>query len=281
MADTRRGFTLAELLVAGLVAIIVLGAITIAMSQMGRAREVAAVRSTASVRAHVAVERLRKEVAGLVRSDDLFDTRVVIIPDSFDTPLGELDRDDLLVFNTVLRPLTDERFGGQGQEYETQVRVEDDAAGSALWIRSDKVPDRYDTAGGTADPAIDGIVALKVEAFDGWDWFEEWDSDIDGVPWALRLTVTATGRAPGVDPWDDTRDMVSLRAVVPIERLEALYVPPSEEEIAAQAAEAADAAAEAGQLTGTGATSGGAGGGAVGAPGRPGGGRPGGVGGVG
>ncbi len=257
---------------AGVVAAIVLGAIAISMSQLGRAREVTKVRSTASVRAHVALERLREEVAGLVRSDDLFDSRVLIVPDSVDTPLGELDRDDLLIFNTVLRPLTDEHFGGQGQEYETQVRVEEDAAGAALWIRSDKVPDRYADAGGIAEPAIDGIVAFKVEAYDGWDWFEEWDSDADGFPWALRLTVTATGREPGQDEWRDTRDMISLRTIVPVERLEPLYVPPTEEETAALAQAAADATAAAQALVGSAAASGGGGA----AAGRRPGGRPGG-----
>lgn len=224
-ANSHRGFTLAELLVAAIVAVIIIGAISISLSQIGRSREVSRIRNQASMRANSALERIRKEITSLIRSDDLFDTRVIIEADTINTPLGDLDRDDLIVFNTMLRPLTDERFGGQGQDYESQFRVEDDVLGSALWFRTDKVPDRYERGGGTVDPLVDGIVALKLEAYDGTDWFDEWDSDTDGFPWALRVTVTATGRDPGQDEWRDTREMLSLRTVVPIERLEPLYVP--------------------------------------------------------
>lgn len=269
LPNMRRGFSLAELLVAGLIAVIVLGAVSASLYQIGRARTTTKVRSAASVRAHVALERLREEVAGIVRSDDLFDSRVLIDADQIDTPLGELDRDSLLVFNTVLRPLTDERFGGQGQEYEAQFRVEDDDAGPALWIRTDRAPDRYDEAGGLADPAVDGIVALKVEAFDGWQWFDVWDSDIDGYPWALRLTVTASGKAPGQDPWEDTRDMVSLSTVIPVDRLEPLFAELSEEEQQLRADAEAAAAAESAPYGAQAQPTGGAGGaGAAGGRGR-------------
>ncbi len=223
---SRRGFTLAELVVAGLVAAIVVGAIGASLSQLARTRTVARVRLDSHLRTSMALDRIRREIQGAIRSDDLFDARLLIIDDTVSAPVGDLDRDELLVFNTKVRAVRERTYSGDGQEWETHVRVEEDDLGSALWMRTDAVPDDVDRGGGMAEPIMSGIIGLKFEAYDGIRWRDEWDSDIDGMPWAVRVTVSGTGRPDGEDPFEDPRDLLSLSTVVPLDRVMPPYVPP-------------------------------------------------------
>lgn len=248
---SRRAFTLAELVVAGLVAAIVVGAVGASLSQLARTRTVSRVRLDSHLRTSMALDRIRREVQGAIRSDDLFDSRLLIIDDSVSAPVGDLDRDELLVFNTKVRPVRERTYSGDGQEWETHVRVEEDELGAALWMRTDAVPDDVDRGGGTADPIMSGIIAVKFEAYDGTTWRNEWDSDVDGMPWAVRVTISGTGRPDGEDPFEDPRDLLSLSTVVPLDRVIPPYVPVDP---AAQPSGAAD-----GGLAGGGAPVGGAG----------------------
>lgn len=226
LCASRRGFTLAELVVAGLIAAIVVGAVGASLSQLARTRAVSRVRLDSHLRTSMALDRIRREVQGAIRSDDLFDSRLLIIDDTVSAPVGDLDRDELLVFNTKVRPVRERTYSGDGQEWETHLRVEEDEIGSALWMRTDAVPDDVDRGGGMADPIMSGIIGLKFEAYDGTVWRDEWDSDIDGMPWAVRVTISGTGRADGEDPFEDPRDLLSLSTVVPLDRVPPPYVPP-------------------------------------------------------
>lgn len=126
------------------------------------------------------------------------------------------DRDSILVFNNRLQATRDIEYNGDGLEFETQYRIEDDDLGSVLWQRRDAMPDSYPRGGGKITPAVEGITDLQIEAWNGVSWFDQWDSDEDGLPWAFRITVTATGAAAGQDP--DTHATAVLRTVVPLER---------------------------------------------------------------
>ena len=222
----RRGFTLAELVVAGLVAAIVVGAIGASLSQLARTRTVSRVRLDSHLRTSMALDRIRREVQGAIRSDDLFDSRLLIVDDTVSAPVGDLDRDELLVFNTKVRPVRERTYSGDGQEWETAIRVEEDEIGSALWMRTDAVPDDVDRGGGMAEPIMSGIIGVKFEAYDGMNWRDEWDSDIEGMPWAVRVTISGTGRPDGEDPFEDPRDLLSLSTVIPLDRVPPPYVPP-------------------------------------------------------
>lgn len=221
----QRGFTLIELIVASVVAAIVLATIGASISQVARARASAKVRLSSSLRANTALERVRRELQQAVRSDALVDSRVVIESDKTDSPVGELDRDSILVYSTKLSPVRDQQYSGDGFEHEVQCRVEEDEAGSALWIRSDGVPDENELGGGQAVPVMDGVIGLNVEAFDGSAWYDEWDSDVFGMPWALRITLSTGGAPDGEDLYSAGHDLLSLRTIVPIDRV----VPPYEE----------------------------------------------------
>ena len=221
----RRWFTLVELIVAGVIAVLVLGAVTFSLSQLGRSRNVTFARLESSMRARAALETVRRDIAGVIRDADLLKCRVLVTDGSVPTAMGIADRDELLLFSTKLQATRDVAYSGEGIEYETHYRVEEDDAGPVLWQRRDFMPDGYPDAGGVAVPVVEGVVGFAVEAYDGVAWFDEWDSDLDGLPWALRITITSL--PDGVDPSDsEPKGVVTLRTLVPIDRI----VPPPQED---------------------------------------------------
>jgi len=179
------------------------------------------------------LREIRANLISLTRSDDLFDCQFYLTDGVQRTAIGEVDRDEVLFFNTALRPVRDIDYNGEGLEYETQYRVEDDSLGPALWHRRDPVPDQYTFGGGQASPLVEGIVGLSFEAYDGFEWLSEWRSDDQGLPKAVRITLIASGHRMGEDPYEDT-SFTTLRTVVPFDRVTPLqeYLLPSEEELA-------------------------------------------------
>jgi hypothetical protein len=128
-------------------------------------------------------------------------------------------RSDLLVFSESLRSIEPIEYQGEGREYETHFRIEDDDLGSALWCRRDPVPDRTPDGGGVAEPVADGVVGMLVEASaNGAAWRDEWDSDVDGIPERVRISVKAVGTPVGADPDRDATE-VTLTTMVAIDRV--------------------------------------------------------------
>lgn len=239
-ADSRRtgaaarGFTIAELVVALVVAGLVLVAISTSVSRIGRSRELAQARLSAHQRAIDALETIRRDISSTLRTEDLFLTRLSIAEGSTKGSKGALDRSELLLFTTRLQPLREILYNGEGNEYETQYRIADDADGSALWRRRDPVPDDTPDGGGVAEPVGDGVVGVMFEAYDGETWWTTWDSDEDGLPLAVRATISAAA----IDPIANPELMVTLRTIVPIDR-----VPEPRDEEAERLAREAEAAA--------------------------------------
>ena len=224
----RRAFTLVELVIAGIAGLLVVAAVTSALFQSARARSTTKSRLVAYSRANSALDLVRGEIAATMRRSDLFETRVLLYDDVTPTQIGELDRDELLIFNVSLRALRPIEYEGEGQEYESHFRIGEDQTGTALWQRRDCVLDEWADAGGLASPVANGIVGLKIQAYDGESWFDEWDSDIDGLPWAIRITVSATGNELGEDPLDEDAPMVTLRTQIAIDRI--IPPPPPDED---------------------------------------------------
>ncbi len=238
----KRGFTIIELVVAIILAAIISGAVASSLSQLSRARDVSRIRMTASRRATDALESIRRDVQSTLRSDDLFDTRLRLAPEVARSSIGEVDRDQLLLFATRLRPIRSIDYSGEGSEYETQYRIEEDRDGAALWRRRDAVPDEFEDAGGIAQSVGDGVIGVRFEAFDGQSWVQDWDSDVDGLPISIRATVTACGVRPSEDAFADPRSFAVMRTEIPIDRVvkpkldEATLLAQAEAEAAAQAA---------------------------------------------
>lgn len=280
--NTRRAFTLVELVVAGMAAMLVIGAVTISLFQSARARTASKTRLVAYSRANAAMDIIRREVASVMRRSDLFETRLLIYDDSVMNEYGELDRDEMLIFNTNLRPTRPNEYAGEGQEYESQFRIGEDQAAIALWQRRDAVPDQWSDAGGLALPVTLGIVGLKIEAYDGEAWFDEWDSDIDGLPWAVRITLTAEGQDSDDNGSSRDSHLAKLRTQIAIDRI--IPPPPPEpeegeetgEEGGEETLEDEGSSVGSGAGSGSGRAPGGGGGRRPGGMGRPGsgGGRP-------
>ncbi len=218
-ASHRRGFTLIEMLIAGLITSFVLGSLSLSLSQLTKAKTSTKSRLAAHLRANAALESIRQDIASVIRSPDLFWTRFLLEDDESTSALGALDRDSLLLFSTKLRPIHPVNFTGEGIEYETQYRIEDDSNGPVLWQRRDASPDEFPKGGGTATPIVEGIIALNFEVYDGQLWYEQWDSDIEGLPVAVRVTVTASGQALGTDAYDENIPVAIMRTVIAIDRV--------------------------------------------------------------
>lgn len=216
-ASVPRGFTLIEVLIAGIITAFLLGVVVTSLAQVGLARNIGKQRLDAHLRADSALSTLRRDIASVIRSDDLFHTRLMITDEAVNRDDEIWDRDEILVYNTVVRPMRSLAFLGEGMEYETQYRVSEDEGGPVLWQRRDAVPEQYPLGGGKITPMVEGVVSLSIEAYDGFQWFDEWDSDDSGLPLAVRLTVIASGHRGGEDPY--AAPLATLRTVVPIDRV--------------------------------------------------------------
>ncbi|HBZ97316.1 MAG TPA: hypothetical protein DEO57_05670 [Phycisphaerales bacterium] len=213
----RSGFTIIELLIAGVIAAMVFSVLAVSMTQVVQAKNISKERLDAFMRADIALKNLRRDLISTLRRDDLFFTRLVLEDSEFDTPYGDMDRDGILIFNHRLRASRQIDYNGEGVEYETAYRIDQDEWGPVLWQRRDAMPDPYPTAGGVATPIAEGVVAMSIEAWDGDQWEENWDSDYDGLPHALRISLTASGHLPGEPVWD--APLAHLRTIVPLERV--------------------------------------------------------------
>ncbi len=290
---SSRGFTIVELVIAIAVSAIVVMTIGTVLSRVSRARDASRLRLDAVTRASAALDTVRRDLSSIIRDSDLYFTRVVLYDGMTSTPYGIMDRDEVLIYNNRLRPMQRDDYAGEGGEYESQYRIEDDRDGSVLWMRRDAVPDENGEGGGTAMPSVDGVVGISIEAYDGEAWYPDWNSDELGMPWALRVTVTATGDEAGGEITQASRSLAVLRTQIPLDRIVPPPPAPEEEEAAAGEGEmtpeeqaAADAAANGGMGGGMGGGMNGGGGGRPGMggeggegmeggdrPGRPG--RPG------
>lgn len=191
------GFTLAELIVASIILTMVVGATTISISQMLRSRDAAGAAGDAFGRAQSAVNRMALDAVQALRDADLTSAKVAIVRGG---PAGRTSQ-GLLLFTHQVRPVRAAPDAREGDEFEVQFRLEPaiptSGTGSAqpaftLWRRADPVPDEVIDGGGVAAPLVDGVTSLSIEAYDGSAWRMDWDSDADGYPHALRITVTAT-----------------------------------------------------------------------------------------
>jgi len=266
---TRRGFTIVELVIAIAVSAIVIVTVSSALSRISKTRDVARTRLEAVTRANAALDAIRRDLSAVVRDGDLYFTRILLRNAPTFSDYGAVDRDEILVYNNRLRPMRRDDYAGEGGEYESQYRIEEDRDASVLWMRRDSVPDEMGEGGGMAIPVVDGIVGLQIQAYDGESWYDDWDSDIFGLPWALRVTVVATGESPDNPARDRASSTVSLRTQIPIDRI-VPPPPPPEEESEEDAAAGTDPNAAEGAGTDAAAGAGGGMGGGMGGGGGPG-----------
>jgi len=223
---TRRGITLVELIVVGIITVGIATATVTAISQSLRARDVSQARYEAFVHADIAARTIARDVANIVRDGDLYYTRFLLETDGRTSE----ERDELLIY---AQSASRARAGDtpEGHEYEIDYRLspvdqlesttKTQRAGEKrppefeLWRRIDPVPDVNPEGGGVATPMTGHITSLSIIAFDGERWYEDWDSDNDGYPHAVSITVRSTS--------DDGSRESTARRIVAIDRIPLPY----------------------------------------------------------
>jgi len=195
------------------------GATAVTLGRLVDARARVSSHREAFARASAAANAIALDVQNCVRDADLTHARVAIT-DGGDARTGP--RDELLVLMRSLRPVrgVGTRTGhNEGIEFEAGYKVIDSLSGPVLWRRVDPALDDTPDGGGVASPLAESIVGLSFEALDRANWIADWDSDEDGLPYAIRVEVT--GRS------DDGRTTAVARRVVAIDRVP---LPPQDEE---------------------------------------------------
>ena len=219
----RRGFTLIELIVAGVIAGILAGAATMSIRQLADGRDRSSERQAAVESVYSIARFIARDMANIVRDTSLPDT-IVRIDDT--TGSSNDQHDELLLFCRSLRPVRpntdDDLTYRESSIHEVNYRLKaDEAVTGVLWRRADPIVDQNYEGGGVAVPLGTNIVSLNFEAFNGTAWLSTWDSDIDGLPHALR--VTCRGLIPS------TGKEVASRVTVAIDRIPLPFNPDVDE----------------------------------------------------
>jgi len=249
MNRSRRALTLMELIVAVVVVSLITAATTAAISRSLQAAEASDLRERALARADLAASRVALDLASTVRDGDLYFVKLFIRSGR----VGGAAADELVVF---AMPSSQARFEAtglgasdaqsEGAEYEVGYRLAgaDEAIGGSrsrlrdagpgvLWRRLDPVPDEAWDGGGVVFPVVEGLVSLSIEAFDGSEWRETWDSDRDGLPHAVRITTVASAEGGRRDA------TATARRIVAIDRVPTPFVTLAPQDRVEQANEAA------------------------------------------
>jgi prepilin-type N-terminal cleavage/methylation domain-containing protein len=248
----RSGMTLLELIVGVVIIALVAGATAFTVSQSVRASSAAESRERVRSSAHLVVERVAQDIAGVLRDGDLYYARVLLVDGEAEILRADGSRyltraDELLLFTQSPVSARSSNRGelgerGEGGEFEVQYRLAtrqsaeggrdfsmrgrvftEDAAtgeGGMLWRRVDPQPDDTPDGGGLVFPVMEGVTEFSVEALDVDRWVEDWDSDRQGYPHALRVTV----RVVEPEVFGSPRREAIARKTVAIDRVPLPYV---------------------------------------------------------
>ncbi len=248
----RRGFTLVEMVVGVIILAMLAGAASAVITQLVRARNGAVSHRQAFSRASDAAARIALDLSGVTRDMNLSVCKVGVTTGG--SPAQP--RDELLLLvrsNRPVRGLSEVTGAPEGGEQEVQYRVQDNAGAAMLWRRGDIAMDGIVDGGGIASPLIPGVSSLAIEAYDGTNWHESWDSDSDGMPHAVRVVTTAVS--------DDGKIVATARRVVAIDRVP---LQPKDEDSGTSGSSSSGGATSTGTSgSGTPAGTGGTGGGAT------------------
>lgn len=226
----RRGFTLVELIAASVIVAMIGGATTLVIFRMGRTQRAAANQEAYS-RADFAAELMARDVLTVNRDPNLTFARLSVRYGGQAQP--EAARDELTMLSVTGRRVRPNPSHNEGPVHEVQYRVGTGSGPAVLSVsgvaetptallrREDPNPDEYLDAGGVVTPVVPGVVGVRIQAFDGTTWFDDWDTDSDGYPHAVRVTVTARS--------DDGSVTRVSRRTIAVDRVPLPVTPPSTE----------------------------------------------------
>lgn len=206
--NSARSFTLVEVIVSVVITAIIAGATTTIVSNILRSRDASSSLELAMRRAHSAADAIASDLPTIARESELFFSRLQIVS----AGVGAADRDELLFIARQVRRVRALEDSPEGGDFEIAYKLLDDRNGTPeLWRRVDPALDEDQDAGGVVSRIASNVRFLRLEASDGESWYDEWDSDYDGYPHAIRITVGATD--------DEGKRLTVARRIVAIDRV--------------------------------------------------------------
>jgi type II secretion system protein J len=210
----RRGFTLAELIVAGVIVALLAAATAGVVSTLVRSQRSAGARREAFARADAVASRAALDLQQIVRDSELSETRVLIT----DGGASGNANDEMMLRVKSARPMRSPEFGAESGEYLVHYRVQPGGGGMEAWRRINHARSVVEQGGGIASRLAEGIELVGIEAYDGAEWKTAWDADTSGLPYGVRVTVRAHAA--------DGKTTATVRRVVAVDRVP---VPKAEE----------------------------------------------------
>lgn len=215
-ARSRRGFTLAELIVAGVIIALLAAATAGVVSTLVRSQRSSGARREAFARAEAVASRAALDLQQVLRDAELNQTRVLIT----DGGSNALASDEMIIRAQSARPMRTPDDSAESGEYTIHFRVQPGTSGGLeAWRRINHSRPIIEEGGGIATRLAEGVEVVSFEAYDGKEWNSAWDADIDGMPYGVRVSVRAHAA--------DTRTTAVARRVIAIDRVP---IPKEEEE---------------------------------------------------
>lgn len=191
----NRGFTLIEMIISGSLMSIILVSAYLCLAAGTSSQRMVEARSDAAQSARVALAMMAADLrsaAPLSKEKEFIGMR---------RTLGETDADNLDFATRNYTP----RGAGESDWCETSYFVQKDSRTEkmVLYRRRDPSPDPEPLAGGNQEELVSGVRGLRLEYYDGFDWYDEWgdpegkqrfamfpDPNVSGLPEAVRITLT-------------------------------------------------------------------------------------------
>ena len=195
--DTRRNraFTLIEMMISGALMSIILASAYVCLSAGVATQKMVDARSDAAQTARVAIAMMAADLRSAVplsRDNEFVGMR------------RELEGDDADNLDFATRNYIPQK-SYEPDYCEVSYFVQRDSATKTLTLyrRRDPTPDPEPFSGGTREEIARGLLGLRIEYYDGYDWYDEWgdptgkkrtatfpDPNVSGLPEAVRLTLT-------------------------------------------------------------------------------------------
>lgn len=188
-------FTLIELVVSGALMTIVLASAYVCLSAGAASQKLITARSDAVQSARVALAMMAADLRSAVplsRDYEFIGMRRV---------LEGSDADNLDFATRNYNPIRD--FESDFAEVSYFVQKDPATKSLTLFRRRDPTRDPEPLSGGTNEQIVRGLSGLRLEYYDGYDWYDEWgdpdgkqktsalpEPNVSGLPEAVRITLT-------------------------------------------------------------------------------------------
>lgn len=191
----RGGFTLVELMISGGLMSLILVSAYLCLSAGTDSQRAVEARSDSTQSARVALAMMAADLRSAVplsKESEFVGMR---------REVDGLDADNL---DFATRNYTPKSLG-EGDWCETSYFLQKDAKTSeyVLYRRRDPSPDPEPLDGGAQEEIARGVRGLRIEYYDGYDWYDEWgdplgkqkfatlpDPNVSGLPEAVKITLT-------------------------------------------------------------------------------------------